>query len=57
MHGKLFVIDGKELYLLAFNFSHVDIALSRSFAVSTREPRIVEEAGQAVRVRREAYSL
>ena len=34
-HGKMFIIDGKELHLLAFNFSHVDIALSRSFAVST----------------------
>ena len=30
-HGKMFIIDGRELHLLAFNFSHVDIALSRSF--------------------------
>src|SRR5438309_7265063 len=30
-HGKMFVIDGKTLYLLAFNFTHMDIGLSRSF--------------------------
>ena len=39
----MFIIDGKELYLLAFNFTHMDM-LSRSFAVSTREPRLVGEA-------------
>lgn len=43
-HGKMFIVDGKELYLLAFNYSHLDITLSRSFGVSTREPGIVEEA-------------
>jgi cardiolipin synthase len=43
-HGKMFIIDGKELYLLAFNFTHMDMELSRSFAVSTREPQLVSEA-------------
>ena len=43
-HGKMFIIDGKELHILAFNFSHMDIALSRSFGVSTREPKLVNEA-------------
>jgi phosphatidylserine/phosphatidylglycerophosphate/cardiolipin synthase-like enzyme len=43
-HGKMIIIDGKELLLLAFNFSHLDITLSRSFGVSTKEPRIVAEA-------------
>ena len=43
-HGKMFIIDGKELHVLAFNFSHMDIALSRSFGVSTREPKLVSEA-------------
>ena len=43
-HGKMIIIDGKELFLLAFNFSHLDITLSRSFGVSTREPKIVAEA-------------
>ena len=43
-HGKMIIIDGKELFLLAFNFSRLDITLSRSFGVSTREPRIVAAA-------------
>jgi phosphatidylserine/phosphatidylglycerophosphate/cardiolipin synthase-like enzyme len=43
-HGKMLIIDGKELYVMAFNFSHMDIALSRSFAVSTRDPKLVREA-------------
>jgi cardiolipin synthase A/B len=43
-HGKMIIIDGRELFLLAFNFSHLDIMLSRSFGVSTREPKIVAEA-------------
>ncbi|HEY4354599.1 MAG TPA: phospholipase D-like domain-containing protein [Acidobacteriaceae bacterium] len=43
-HGKMFLIDHKELYLLAFNFTHMDINLSRSFAVSTTDEEIVAEA-------------
>lgn len=43
-HGKMFIIDGKELYLLAFNYTHMDISLSRSFAVSTTESKLVDEA-------------
>lgn len=43
-HGKMFLIDHKELYLLAFNYTHMDISLSRSFAVSTTNPDIVAEA-------------
>ncbi len=30
-HGKMFIIDRKELWLLAFNYTHMDITLSRSF--------------------------
>ncbi len=43
-HGKMFIVDGKELYLLAFNYTHVDITLSRSFAAVVRDPKIVREA-------------
>ncbi len=43
-HGKMFIIDAKELYLLAFNFTHLDIGLSRSFALAMTEPKLVEEA-------------
>jgi phosphatidylserine/phosphatidylglycerophosphate/cardiolipin synthase-like enzyme len=43
-HGKMLIIDGKELLLLAFNFTHLDISLSRSFAISTSNKPLVAEA-------------
>ena len=43
-HGKMFIIDRKELYLLAFNYTHLDITLSRSFAAVVTESKIVDEA-------------
>ena len=43
-HGKMFIIDGKELYLLAFNYTHMDITLSRSFAAVVKAPEVVKEA-------------
>ena len=43
-HGKMLIIDRKELHVLAFNFSHIDVMLSRSFAVSTQDPKLVREA-------------
>lgn len=43
-HGKMMIIDGKELLLLAFNFTHLDISLSRSFAISTSNKEVVQEA-------------
>lgn len=43
-HGKMMTIDGKQLLLLAFNFTHLDISLSRSFAISTSNKELVQEA-------------
>jgi len=43
-HGKMLIIDGKELLLLAFNFTHLDIRMSRSFAISTTDKKLVGEA-------------
>lgn len=43
-HGKLFIVDGKELYLLAFNYTHMDITLSRSFAAVIKDAEVVKEA-------------
>jgi phosphatidylserine/phosphatidylglycerophosphate/cardiolipin synthase-like enzyme len=43
-HGKMMIVDGKELLLLAFNFTHLDISLSRSFAISTTNKELVNEA-------------
>src|ERR1700693_5535549 len=43
-HGKYMIVDRKELYLLAFNFTHLDIDHSRSFGLAIRNPKIVQEA-------------
>jgi cardiolipin synthase A/B len=43
-HGKMMIIDGKDLHIFAFNFTHLDIALSRSFGVRTTSPKLVKEA-------------
>ncbi len=43
-HGKMMIIDCKELHVFAFNLSHLDIALSRSFGISTTSPKVVKEA-------------
>lgn len=43
-HGKWMIIDGRELFVLAFNFTHQDIERSRSFGLSTRNPEAVREA-------------
>ncbi len=43
-HGKMIIVDNKVLYLLGFNFTHMDIDLSRSFGVAITKPSIVKEA-------------
>jgi len=43
-HGKLMIVDRRELYLLAFNLTHQDIERSRSFGVITDNRDIVREA-------------
>ena len=43
-HGKMFIIDRKELHLLAFNFTHMDITLSRSFGAIITDKKLVDEA-------------
>lgn len=43
-HGKMLLVDRKTLYLLAFNFTSLDIDHSRSFGVVITVPRLVHEA-------------
>jgi phosphatidylserine/phosphatidylglycerophosphate/cardiolipin synthase-like enzyme len=43
-HGKLMIVDRRELYLLAFNFTNLDIERSRSFGIITTNARLVHEA-------------
>ena len=43
-HGKMIIIDEKALYILAFNYTHLDIDLSRSFGLVSTKPAAVKEA-------------
>jgi phosphatidylserine/phosphatidylglycerophosphate/cardiolipin synthase-like enzyme len=43
-HGKLMIIDRRELHLLAFNLTHADIDRSRSFGAIVTNRNIVHEA-------------
>jgi phospholipase D-like protein len=45
-HGKMMLVDRKELYLLAFNFIYLDIESSRSFGIITRNRQLVQEAAK-----------
>lgn len=43
-HGKMIIIDDKTLYVLGYNFTHMDIDLSRSFGVAITRPSLVKAA-------------
>ncbi len=43
-HGKMLIIDRRELLVLAFNFTYLDIDHSRSFGILTRNQKAVQEA-------------
>jgi phosphatidylserine/phosphatidylglycerophosphate/cardiolipin synthase-like enzyme len=43
-HGKILVVDDRLLTVMAFNYTRLDVAKSRSFAISTRNKAIVQEA-------------
>jgi phosphatidylserine/phosphatidylglycerophosphate/cardiolipin synthase-like enzyme len=43
-HDKFLVIDRRELFLLSFNFTYLDIDHSRSFGLVTTNPKLVCEA-------------
>lgn len=43
-HGKLMIIDRRELYLFAFNFTYLDIMRSRSFGIITVNQKLIQEA-------------
>ena len=45
-HSKFLIIDSRELYVLAFNFTYLDMEHSRSFAVITGDEKLVEEASK-----------
>jgi cardiolipin synthase len=43
-HDKLLIIDRRTLYVLSFNFTHLDIDHSRGFGIVTRKAKLVQEA-------------
>lgn len=43
-HDKLMIIDRRLLYVLSFNFTHLDIDHSRGFGIVTKDARLVQEA-------------
>lgn len=43
-HDKFFIIDRRTLYVLSFNFTHLDIERSRGFAVLTRNSEWLQDA-------------
>lgn len=43
-HDKMIIVDRRALYLLGFNFTRLDMEVSRSFALYTRDRRLVREA-------------
>jgi len=57
-HAKYIIIDRRELYLLAFNFTYLDIEQSRSFGLIIKNKAAVEEAARLFEmdVKRQPYS-
>jgi cardiolipin synthase A/B len=43
-HGKLVLIDRRELWILTYNFTRLDMERSRSFGICTRNAALVQEA-------------
>jgi phosphatidylserine/phosphatidylglycerophosphate/cardiolipin synthase-like enzyme len=43
-HSKMMIIDRRQLFLLTFNFTFLDIHHSRSFGIITEDPILVREA-------------
>lgn len=43
-HGKFLIIDRRELFLLSFNYTYLDIDHSRCLGVVTRHRKLVNEA-------------
>jgi phosphatidylserine/phosphatidylglycerophosphate/cardiolipin synthase-like enzyme len=43
-HGKMLIVDKKELYLLGFNFTYLDIDRSRSFGIALKDRKLIAEA-------------
>ena len=47
-HGKLLVVDGRQAFVLGFNYTRQDIENSRSLGLVTRNPKIVRDLMKVV---------
>lgn len=56
-HAKYLIVDARILFVLAFNFTHLDIEQSRSFGVITDNKKAVDEASKLFEMdlRRQPY--
>ena len=45
-HGKMMLVDRKELFILAYNFTHLDTGRSRSFGIATKNRELVQEGAR-----------
>jgi cardiolipin synthase A/B len=45
-HDKMIVIDRRTLFVLSFNFTHLDIDHSRGFGIVTKNAKLVQEAAK-----------
>lgn len=45
-HGKMMIVDCRTLFLLSFNFVHMDIDHSRGFGIVTKSAKVVREAAK-----------
>lgn len=43
-HGKMMIIDHRTLFVLSFNFVHMDTDHSRGFGIVTKSAKVVQEA-------------
>ena len=57
-HYKFMIVDRRVLYLLTFNYTHLDIEHSRSFGLVIDDPDVVQEACKLfyADVRRQPYN-
>ena len=57
-HYKFMIVDRRVLYILTFNYTHLDIEHSRSFGLAIDDPEAVEEASRlfSADVRRQPYN-
>jgi len=45
-HNKMIIVDRRTLFMLSFNFTHLDIDHSRGFGIVTKNASLVQEAVQ-----------